>query len=111
VLPALRAQASIQPKASRLPPLIPHFAGRISLTGLVAQGLSFWQVFMINGNFNITCYSCNVADFNASHVSMFFFVGFFNSPHSATRELSNPTFLHLRTLCRSTWNDTEEIRS
>ena len=40
-----------------------------------------------------------------------FFVGFFNSPHSATRELSNPTFLHLRTLCRSTWNDTEEIRS
>ena len=48
----------------------------------VAQGLNVaGKIFMINDNFNITCYSCNVADFNASHVSMFFFVGFFNSPH------------------------------
>ena len=71
----------------------------------------FWQVFMINGNFNITCYSCNVADFNASHVSMFFLCGVFQlAPPSATRELSNPTFLHPRTLCRSAWNDTEKIR-
>ena len=48
----------------------------------MAQGLNVaGKIFMINDNFNITCYSCNVADFNASHVSMFFFVGFFNSPH------------------------------
>jgi hypothetical protein len=78
----------------------------------VAQGLNVaGKVFMINDNFNITCYSCNVADFNASHVSMVFLCGVFQlAPPSATRELSNPTFLHPHTLCRSTWNNTEKIR-
>ena len=35
VLPALRAEAGIQSKASRLPPMIPTFAAKILLTGFV----------------------------------------------------------------------------
>lgn len=33
VLPALRAQAGVQPRASKLPPLIPTFGAKIALTG------------------------------------------------------------------------------
>jgi len=41
VLPVLRAQAGGQPKAARLPPLIPHFAARLSLTGFRTDLPSF----------------------------------------------------------------------
>lgn len=41
VLPVLRAQAGGQPKAARLPPLIPHFVARLSLTGFRTDLPSF----------------------------------------------------------------------